>query len=127
MYCRFCKAKLPTRRKKSYCNNLCQAGLQYTQWLISWSNGEQSGHSGKTLKVSNHIRKYLFAKANNKCQKCGWAEIHSKTKTVPLEVNHINGDASDCREENLELICPNCHSLTENFRNLNKHSKRKRN
>lgn len=28
------------------------------------------------------------------------------------------------KEENLELLCPNCHSLTDNFGALNKNSTR---
>lgn len=31
------------------------------------------------------------------------------------------------KEDNLELLCPNCHSLTKNYGNLNKKSQRKRN
>jgi hypothetical protein len=51
---------------------------------------------------------------------CGWNQKHTITGVVPLEIDHLNGDAEDNREENLRLICPNCHSLSSNFRNLNK-------
>ncbi len=30
---------------------------------------------------------------------------------LPLDVEHINGNYSDCRKENLEFLCSNCHSL----------------
>lgn len=39
-----------------------------------------------------------------------WQEIPLK-----LEVEHKNGDTLDNREENLEFICPNCHSQTETY------------
>ncbi len=42
------------------------------------------------------------------------------TGKVPLEIDHIDGDSENNKEENLRLICPNCHSLTPSFRNLNK-------
>jgi len=49
------------------------------------------------------------------CERCGWAE-----KTVdgylPLELDHINGNPRDHRLENLRVLCPNCHSLTANYR-----------
>ncbi len=28
-----------------------------------------------------------------------------------LEVDHKNGDWSDCRSDNLEFMCPNCHNV----------------
>jgi len=32
-----------------------------------------------------------------------------------LQLHHLNGDNLDNREENLQVLCPNCHSLTENW------------
>jgi len=36
-------------------------------------------------------------------------------KPMPLELHHINGDRFDNRFENLQLLCPNCHALTDNY------------
>jgi hypothetical protein len=36
-----------------------------------------------------------------------------------LALHHINGDNCDDRLENLALLCPNCHSQTENFAGRN--------
>lgn len=49
-----------------------------------------------------------------KCECCGLTEWQGKR--LPLEVHHINGDRTDQRRENLQILCPNCHSLTENWR-----------
>ena len=39
---------------------------------------------------------------------------------LSLCLHHINGDRHDNRLENLELLCPNCHSQTPNFGSKNK-------
>lgn len=38
-------------------------------------------------------------------------------KTLVLQLDHINGNHSDNRLENLRIVCPNCHSQTETFGN----------
>ena len=41
-------------------------------------------------------------------------------KPIPLEVNHKNGIGNDNRLENLEILCPNCHYFTENYKSKNR-------
>ena len=38
---------------------------------------------------------------------------------IPLELHHVNGECRDNRLQNLKLLCPNCHALTENYRGKN--------
>ncbi|WP_083937631.1 HNH endonuclease [Hymenobacter aerophilus] len=42
---------------------------------------------------------------------------------IPLELHHINGINNDHRLENLQLLCPNCHALTDNYRGKNQKRK----
>ena len=44
---------------------------------------------------------------------------------IPLEVHHIDGNNQNNNLENLQLLCPNCHALTNNYRgkNTRKHQK----
>ena len=109
-----------------FCSLICQAEYRSKGIIADWKNGTLCAHTGKALMLKASIRRYLIQQANNKCSKCGWDKVNPVTKKVPLEVNHIDGDASNCTETNLEVICPNCHSLTSNFRNLNKNGKRNR-
>ncbi len=101
-------------------SNKCQQDFEYREYIARWKAGLESGSRGTIGGVSRYIRRYLSDKYGDRCSNCGWAERHSVTNSVPLEVDHANGDWFDNREENLRLLCPNCHSLTPHFRNLNK-------
>ncbi len=55
------------------------------------------------------------------CESCGqssWLD-----RPIPLELHHEDGDRSNNRLENLKLLCPNCHALTDNYRARNIGSK----
>ena len=75
--------------------------------------------------ISNHIRRYLFEKYDNKCALCGWSMVNPFTNTLPLEVEHKDGNYSNNKEDNLILLCPNCHSLTATYKGANKGNGRK--
>jgi predicted nucleic acid-binding Zn ribbon protein len=124
---RFCEncGKIIVKNKK-FCSSACDINFKYKQALDEWMKGHRSGVRGKSKLICRWLRKYLFSKYESKCCRCGWCKINPITNNVPLEVNHIDGNADNCNESNLELLCPNCHSLTPNFRSLNKKSKRNR-
>jgi 5-methylcytosine-specific restriction endonuclease McrA len=48
-----------------------------------------------------------------RCERCGIEDWLGEPLTLAL--HHINGHNRDNRLENLQLLCPNCHSQTENF------------
>jgi hypothetical protein len=50
-----------------------------------------------------------------KCEICKITSYNSKT--ITLELNHIDGDNSNHSLYNLQLLCPNCHSQTDTYRN----------
>lgn len=72
------------------------------------------------------IKDFFRAIFGDKCQLCSWSHKNPVTNKVPLEMNHIDGNGFNNKLDNLQLICPNCHSLTPNFKALNKKSMRKR-
>jgi hypothetical protein len=118
--CLSCGGK-PKRSSYKYCSNKCQQANQYREYIAKWKLGLVNGDRGIVTKnISNHIKRYLVEKYGEKCFVCGWSKKHLLTGRVPLEIDHINGDAGDNVELNLRLICPNCHSLSSSFRNLNK-------
>ena len=56
----------------------------------------------------------------DKCMRCGWSEKPKGSKYTTCELHHKDGNPHNHKEENLELICPNCHSLTDNYRSKNR-------
>jgi hypothetical protein len=59
-----------------------------------------------------------------RCEHCGLSEWRGKPLRVAL--HHVNGDGYDHRIENLELLCPNCHSQTANYGGRNGHMRPRR-
>lgn len=70
---------------------------------------------------SDILKKRLFNcnLKEEKCEKCG---VGNKwfNEDLKLELHHINGNHFDNRLENLQILCPNCHSQTDNFRSRNR-------
>lgn len=65
--------------------------------------------------INNHIIDIEY-----KCSKCGNTGTWLNDKLI-LEVHHIDGNHFNNDISNLCLLCPNCHSQTDNYRNkLNK-------
>ena len=99
---RFCSCK---------CQGQYQRKARFTRFI--------AGKLVTQHKLPYIVRQYLIGKHQGACSRCGWAERNPVTQRVPLEIEHIDGDWRNSTEENLTVLCPNCHSLTPTFRNLN--------
>ncbi len=102
-----------------------------------WKKGLTGiGRSKKTLKEiliensnfqSYKLKNRILAAGLKKpaCENCGWSK-KSEDGRLPLELDHMNGDSKDNRLSNLQILCPNCHSLkpTHRGRNMDKYKKR---
>lgn len=65
---------------------------------------------------TNHLKERLLTEGikAKRCECCGldtWMD-----KPIALELHHINGIKDDLRIENLQILCPNCHAFTDNYR-----------
>ena len=70
------------------------------------------------------LRARILYEQNQKCNKCGLDEWLN-TKLV-LELEHIDGNHFNNNRDNLEMLCPNCHSLTPTWRGRNKKERKMR-
>jgi hypothetical protein len=80
---------------------------------------------GSTYKDATKLKKRLFAEGlkEEKCENCGITEWQGKP--ISLQIHHINGVHNDNRLENIQILCPNCHSQTDTY--SGKNSKRENN
>ena len=73
-----------------------------------------------TLYPSNSLKKRLLSENYKQyiCECC--LNVEWNGQKIPLELHHKDGNHLNNLLENLMLLCPNCHALTENYKNKNK-------
>lgn len=99
---------------KKYCGHSCQH-------IITKENTYNKILQGDVADRGT-IRKSFIQKFGHKCFECNLSEWRGYP--IPLEVDHIDGNAGNNSFENLRLLCPNCHGLTETWKGRNKGSGR---
>lgn len=113
--CLFCKIEFQYDNRKSggkFCSNKCCG--TYTKKVLTKEKIE------KGLCSQNEIlKRYLIEKHDEICTECGTGNFWNG-KNLCLQVDHIDGNSDNCFPNNLRLICPNCHTQTDTFRNRGK-------
>ncbi len=115
--CKNCNQEIPNRN--IFCNNNCQNQFQTKKKISDWLNGKNFLRSDGLL-IPSWIRKYLLDENNYQCSECNWGELNPYSNTIPLEIDHIDGDSKNNIKSNLRVLCPNCHSLKKTFKNTGK-------
>ena len=71
-----------------------------------------------TPQRTEKFKKQLIQLRGHKCECCKnfqWLDL-----PINLELHHKDGDKSNNELTNLQLLCPNCHSYTDNYGSRNK-------
>ena len=103
-----CNKEVGGSRSK-YCTRQCSANhrgiLARDGWLID-------GNTPGPGVMKKHLKSIL-----DECWCCGISDWNDKP--LVLELEHKDGNADNNSVENIELLCPNCHSQTSTYKNRN--------
>lgn len=110
-------------KSKKFCSHECQLEHNYKTLIDDWKNDKIKGCCSDGS-IRTFVKKYLLEKHNYQCEICGYDKKNEFTNNPILQIHHIDGDCFNSKEENLRLLCPNCHALTENYGSRNKSSTR---
>lgn len=121
--CQYCKKDFINKQPISkYCSNKCSSlhkhQLSYEDFL---NNNEKYCRGNYTPKT---FKKEFLEEQNGVCAICGCKPEHNG-KPLVFVLDHIDGDASNNKRENLRMICPNCDSQLDTFKSKNKNSTRR--
>lgn len=126
--------KFPKRKKQNKPNNCPECNKEisfYSEYCIdcyqtarkdnlikAWLNGTWRG--GTDYSLSDIVRQYLLKINNYECSLCSFSGFHALDGKTILTIDHINGDGTDHRPDNVRVLCPNCHALTDSYCGRNK-------
>jgi predicted nucleic acid-binding Zn ribbon protein len=141
--CKYCNAALPyEKRKNIFCSHKCSkkfynnvmgygqntckrcgtpcnaANVFCSRRCKSMFDAELKLASGSP--VGNYtIKTYLIHTRGHKCEKCN--NTSWMNNPIPLECHHKDGNRNNNTVENVEIVCPNCHVFTDNYKGKNNH------
>lgn len=97
--------KLIIKSYNKYCSKECEANYRLHQRL---SNNPSS----------RTVKNFLLKTCGHVCNKCKLSEWNGLT--IPIELEHIDGNSQNNSLDNVELLCPNCHAQTSTYKGKNK-------
>jgi len=102
-----------------FCDNACQGKYKWEHETIPRIE------AGLVPCGAPALKKYLLETNGEYCVECGQEGIWN-SKPLVLQLDHIDGDSDNNYPKNLRLLCPNCHTQTENFGSKGKGSRYKK-
>jgi hypothetical protein len=116
MTCLGCGAVLTKRHQKIYCSNRCQRASERAANVARWL---ATGEGTPSSRLGHDIRDHLLESQDRRCAICA---CPTTWQGLPLRLvlDHVDGDASNNRRDNLRLVCPNCDSQLVTYKARNR-------
>ena len=121
--CEYCGSVFKSKdRNRRFCSTKCNrdnnAKQKAAKTIEKWLSGDLKVKSCN--KIPESVRRFLFQKTDYKCEECGFEGYNKLTNNTILQIHHVDGNCENNKPENLKVLCPNCHAMTENYMALNK-------
>jgi endogenous inhibitor of DNA gyrase (YacG/DUF329 family) len=116
--CIGCGAEIPRRGNlvRYYCSNRCQRDLERRENLAWWL---MTGEATICSRLDHYVRAHVLEEQRGRCALCGLSDEWNGAE-LRFVLDHVDGDSSNNRRENLRLVCPNCDSQLPTYKNRNK-------
>ena len=116
MQCKLFVTKMNVRSK--YCSNKCQQNYR-------WENETKPNILNGIEGSPTTLKRLLIEQFEEKCSECGVGNFWNN-KPLTIQLDHIDGNSDNNLITNVRLLCPNCHTQTENFGSKGKGSRYKK-
>lgn len=116
--------KISSRLCRNIKECIKENGLDTSHFSYSSKNGYGVTRSDEEVFAKNSVvsqstvKKRFISLMEYRCSKCNISSWNGER--ISLQLDHMDGDSRNNLLENLRLLCPNCHSQTENFGSKNK-------
>lgn len=104
--CAQCGRELHNGQKK-FCSRNC---------ISQYNTAKEYANVGTKKQLTARLKKTILKEAEYTCISCGLSQIWNG-RPITLQIHHVDGNPRNNRVENLQVLCPNCHSQTDNHGN----------